>query len=127
MSPVGSIVYSNINRRTYKIVKRCKNYTEVFCVEETNDNNTRMMKNDYLVVVKRCGEGKDLFTGSLVDRIKAITNQERNDYNFLVDFTDTDEGVEMSISRTGSVWKSSVYTREQLRQLSDAINAYLAK
>lgn len=86
-----------------------------------------MMKNDYLVVVKRCGEGKDLFTGALVDRIKAITNQERNDYNFLVDFTDTDEGVEMSISRTGSVWKSSVYTREQLRQLSDAINAYLAK
>lgn len=33
----------------------------------------------------------------------------------------------MSINRTGSVWKSSVYTREQLRQLSDAINAYLAK
>lgn len=125
--PVGSIVYSNINRRTYKIVKRCKNYTEVFCVEETNDNNTRMMKNDYLVVVKRCGEGKDLFTGALVDRVKATTNQERNDYNFLVDFTDTDEGVEMSISRTGSAWKSSVYTREQLRQLSDAINAYLAK
>lgn len=72
-------------------------------------------------------EGKDLFTGALVDRVKATTNQERNDYNFLVDFTDTDEGVEMSISCTGSAWKSSVYTREQLRQLSDAINAYLAK
>ena len=125
--PVGSIVYSNINRRTYKIVKRCKNYTEVFCVEETNDNNTRMMKNDYLVVVKRCGEGKDLFTGSLVDHVKATTNQERNDYTLQVDFTDTDEGVEMAVSRTGSVWKSSVYTREQLRQLADAINAYLAK
>lgn len=124
---MGSIVYSNINRRTYKVVKHCKNYTEVSYAEEPSDNNTRMMKNDYLVVVKRYGEGKDLFTGSLVDRIKAITNQERNDYNFLVDFTDTDEGVEMSISRAGSVCKSAVYTREQLRQLSDAINAYLAK
>ena len=49
------------------------------------------------------------------------------DHNFLVEFTDTDEGVEMSISRAGSVCKSAVYTREQLRQLSDAINAYLAK
>lgn len=125
--PTGSVVYSNFNRRTYKVVKHCKNYTEVSYAEEPSENNTHMMKNDYLVVVKRHGEGKDLFTGALADRVKATTNQERNDYNFLVDFTDTDEGVEMSISRTGSVWKSSVYTREQLRQLSDAINAYLAK
>ena len=125
--PTGSVVYSNFNRRTYKVVKHCKNYTEVSYAEEPSENNTHMMKNDYLVVVKRHGEGKDLFTGALADRVKATTNQERNDYNFLVDFTDTDEGVEMSISRTGSVWKSSVYTREQLRQLSDDINAYLAK
>ena len=64
---------------------------------------------------------------ALTDCVKAITHQERNDYTLQVDFTDTDEGVEMAVSRTGSVWKSSVYTREQLRQLADAVNAYLAK
>lgn len=80
-----------------------------------------MMKNDYLVVVKRHGEVEDLSTGAM-DHVTAPA-----DHNFLVEFTDTDEGVEMSISRAGSVCKSAVYTREQLRQLSDAINAYLAK
>lgn len=85
--PTGSVVYSNFNRRTYKVVKHCKNYTEVSYAEEPSENNTHMMKNDYLVVVKRRGEVEDLSAGAM-DRVTTPT-----DHNFLVDFTDTDEGV----------------------------------
>lgn len=125
--PVGSVVYSNVSQRTYTVVKHCANYTEVMCLEEPCKGNIRALQDNYLVVVKKRGDSNLPSTKALVDRVKAVTNQERNDYTLQVDFTDTDEGVEMAVSRTGSVWKSSVYTREQLHQLADAINTYLAK
>lgn len=125
--PVGSTVYSHVNKRTYKVVEQTKTHTRVIYLSGPYKKEGRCFDVNYPVVVKKRGDSNLPANKALVDHVKATTNQERNDYTLQVDFTDTDEGVEMAVSRTGSVWKSSVYTREQLRQLADAINAYLAK
>lgn len=70
----------------------------------------------YPVVVKKLGDSK-------VPAKKIPGNN-----GFSVSFAEDRDGVEMTVKKSqGANGIAVTYTRDQLRQLSDAINTYLAK
>lgn len=76
-------------------------------------------------MVKKLGNGST--REALVARIKQISKEKHDPFGFSVRFTENDDGVEMSVSKNGFYAVTNIYTRDQLREIANAINAYLSK
>lgn len=114
--PVGSTVYSNISGGNLKVVKHRRDYVVVLHLDGLKANLYSHIDSQYPVVVKKLGDSK-------VPAKKIPGNN-----GFSVSFAEDRDGVEMTVKKSqGANGIAVTYTRDQLRQLSDAINTYLAK
>lgn len=127
--PVGSQVYSNYSQRTYQVVEHRRHHTSVLYLDGPYKDSFRQFDAAYPVVVKKLGDGKGPTKEELVARIKGIS-KDKNDTpsGFSVCFTEEADGVEMMVKRSANTnGFAATYTRAQLREIANAINAYLAK
>lgn len=127
--PVGSQVYSNYSQRTYQVVEHHRNHTSVLYLDGPYKDSFRQFDAAYPVVVKKMGDGKGPTKEELVARIRGIS-KDKNDTpsGFSVRFVEDGDGVEMTVKRSANTnGFAATYTRGQLREIANAINAYLAK
>jgi hypothetical protein len=114
--PVGSTVYSNISGGNLKVVKHRRDYVVVLHLDGLKANLYSHIDSQYPVVVKKLGDSK------------APAKKIPGNNGFQVSFAEDRDGVEMTVKKSqGANGIAVTYTRDQLRQLSDAINTYLAK
>lgn len=114
--PVGSTVYSNISGGNLKVVKHRRDYVVVLHLDGLKANLYSHIDSQYPVVVKKLGDSK------------APAKKIPGNNGFSVSFAEDRDGVEMTVKKSkGANGIAVTYTRDQLRQLSDAINTYLAK
>lgn len=112
--PVGSVVYSNISQRTYQVVNHRKNYTSALYLDGLYKDEFRQFDSNYPVVIKKLGDGK--------------TKKDNTPSGFSVRFVEDGDGVEMMVKKNANAnGLATTYTRDQLREIANAINEFLAK
>lgn len=125
--PIGSTVYSNISGGNLKVVKHRRDYVVVLHLDGPKANLYSYIDSQYPVVVKKLGDSKAPAKKISADPVKLVSTATGNN-GFSVSFAEDHDGVEMNVKKSkGANGIAVTYTLDQLRQLSDAINEYLAR